>query len=140
MYLNYLGNYVPNAWNYEHGCGHCHQDVIDLSQLEVSSADFAVGTVSVVERAFAHVSGIEVGGWRGGVVALVGCGAGFGFWGFQKVVFRGLSGSLLPSHTGSYATYYGMYAGISIFFFPRSAEAVKAQGGRKRKSSQPDWR
>ncbi|XP_075903670.1 procollagen-lysine,2-oxoglutarate 5-dioxygenase 2 isoform X2 [Nelusetta ayraudi] len=34
MYLNYLGNYVPNAWNYEHGCGHCHDDVLDSSQLK----------------------------------------------------------------------------------------------------------
>lgn len=34
MYLNYLGNYVPNAWNYEHGCGHCHDDAIDSSQLK----------------------------------------------------------------------------------------------------------
>ncbi|XP_068603900.1 procollagen-lysine,2-oxoglutarate 5-dioxygenase 2 [Brachionichthys hirsutus] len=33
MYLNYLANYVPNAWNYEHGCGHCDEDLIDLSQL-----------------------------------------------------------------------------------------------------------
>lgn len=37
MYLNYLANYVPNAWNYEHGCGHCHDDVIDSSQLKVSA-------------------------------------------------------------------------------------------------------
>lgn len=35
MNLNYLGNYVPNAWNYEHGCSHCDDDVIDLSQLQV---------------------------------------------------------------------------------------------------------
>ncbi|XP_008300503.1 procollagen-lysine,2-oxoglutarate 5-dioxygenase 2 isoform X1 [Stegastes partitus] len=34
MYLNYLGNYVPNAWNYEHGCSHCDDDVVDLSQLK----------------------------------------------------------------------------------------------------------
>ncbi|XP_047205797.1 procollagen-lysine,2-oxoglutarate 5-dioxygenase 2 isoform X2 [Girardinichthys multiradiatus] len=33
MYLNYLGNYVPNAWNYEHGCSHCDDDLLDLSQL-----------------------------------------------------------------------------------------------------------
>ncbi|KAM4533418.1 procollagen-lysine,2-oxoglutarate 5-dioxygenase 2 isoform 2-T2 [Odontesthes bonariensis] len=34
MYLNYLGNYVPNAWNYEHGCSHCEDDILDLSQLK----------------------------------------------------------------------------------------------------------
>uniref|UniRef100_A0A4W6D8Y3 procollagen-lysine 5-dioxygenase n=1 Tax=Lates calcarifer TaxID=8187 RepID=A0A4W6D8Y3_LATCA len=34
MYLNYLGNYVPNAWNYEHGCRDCDDDVVDLSQLK----------------------------------------------------------------------------------------------------------
>ncbi|XP_047424302.1 procollagen-lysine,2-oxoglutarate 5-dioxygenase 2 isoform X2 [Mugil cephalus] len=34
MYLNYLGNYVPNAWNYEHGCSHCDDDLVDLSQLQ----------------------------------------------------------------------------------------------------------
>uniref|UniRef100_A0A3Q3W7M8 procollagen-lysine 5-dioxygenase n=1 Tax=Mola mola TaxID=94237 RepID=A0A3Q3W7M8_MOLML len=30
MYLNYLANYVPNAWNYEHGCSHCDHDLLDL--------------------------------------------------------------------------------------------------------------
>lgn len=45
MYLNYLGNYVPNAWNYEHGCGHCHRDLLDWSQLNVSvSAAAASGS------------------------------------------------------------------------------------------------
>uniref|UniRef100_A0A672IXB6 procollagen-lysine 5-dioxygenase n=1 Tax=Salarias fasciatus TaxID=181472 RepID=A0A672IXB6_SALFA len=34
MYLNYLGNYVPNAWNYEHGCSHCDHEVVDLSLLK----------------------------------------------------------------------------------------------------------
>uniref|UniRef100_A0A673CNX8 procollagen-lysine 5-dioxygenase n=1 Tax=Sphaeramia orbicularis TaxID=375764 RepID=A0A673CNX8_9TELE len=34
MYLNYLANYVPNAWNYEHGCSHCDDDLVDLSQLK----------------------------------------------------------------------------------------------------------
>lgn len=37
MYLNYLGNYVPNTWNYERGCSHCNDDVLDLSQLNVSA-------------------------------------------------------------------------------------------------------
>uniref|UniRef100_A0A7N8XRW8 procollagen-lysine 5-dioxygenase n=1 Tax=Mastacembelus armatus TaxID=205130 RepID=A0A7N8XRW8_9TELE len=37
MYLNYLANYVPNAWNYEHGCSHCDDNVVDLSQLKVNS-------------------------------------------------------------------------------------------------------
>uniref|UniRef100_A0A7N6FL14 procollagen-lysine 5-dioxygenase n=1 Tax=Anabas testudineus TaxID=64144 RepID=A0A7N6FL14_ANATE len=31
MYLNYLANYVPNAWSYEHGCSHCDDDVLDLT-------------------------------------------------------------------------------------------------------------
>lgn len=35
MYLNYLGNYVPNAWNYENGCSGCDDDLLDLTQLEV---------------------------------------------------------------------------------------------------------
>uniref|UniRef100_A0A3P8WAE7 procollagen-lysine 5-dioxygenase n=1 Tax=Cynoglossus semilaevis TaxID=244447 RepID=A0A3P8WAE7_CYNSE len=34
MYLNYLGNYVPNTWNYEHGCSYCDDDVLDLSELK----------------------------------------------------------------------------------------------------------
>uniref|UniRef100_A0A7N6AFG3 procollagen-lysine 5-dioxygenase n=1 Tax=Anabas testudineus TaxID=64144 RepID=A0A7N6AFG3_ANATE len=34
MYLNYLANYVPNAWSYEHGCSHCDDDVLDLTQLK----------------------------------------------------------------------------------------------------------
>uniref|UniRef100_A0A665UCK3 procollagen-lysine 5-dioxygenase n=1 Tax=Echeneis naucrates TaxID=173247 RepID=A0A665UCK3_ECHNA len=34
MYLNYLGNYIPNVWNYEHGCSHCDDNVVDLSQLK----------------------------------------------------------------------------------------------------------
>ncbi|XP_060949665.1 procollagen-lysine,2-oxoglutarate 5-dioxygenase 2 [Limanda limanda] len=36
MYLNSLANYVPDTWNYEHGCGHCDDDVMDLSQLKES--------------------------------------------------------------------------------------------------------
>lgn len=36
-YLNYLANYVPNTWNYEHGCSHCDDDVLDLSELKVSA-------------------------------------------------------------------------------------------------------
>jgi len=41
MYLNYLSNYVPNAWNYEHGCGHCEDDILDLSQLKVGASYLA---------------------------------------------------------------------------------------------------
>ncbi|TRY64766.1 hypothetical protein DNTS_027664 [Danionella cerebrum] len=33
LQLNYLGNYVPTAWTYEHGCGHCDEDLLDLSHL-----------------------------------------------------------------------------------------------------------
>ncbi|XP_067301470.1 multifunctional procollagen lysine hydroxylase and glycosyltransferase LH3 [Pseudorasbora parva] len=33
LQLNYLGNYVPTAWTYEHGCGNCDDDVLDLSHL-----------------------------------------------------------------------------------------------------------
>uniref|UniRef100_A0A8C5I2X3 procollagen-lysine 5-dioxygenase n=1 Tax=Gouania willdenowi TaxID=441366 RepID=A0A8C5I2X3_GOUWI len=36
MYLNYLGNYVPNAWSYEQGCSHCDDDLVELSQLKVN--------------------------------------------------------------------------------------------------------
>lgn len=35
IYLNYLSNYVPNTWNYEHGCSQCDKDILDLSQLKV---------------------------------------------------------------------------------------------------------
>ncbi|XP_034005211.1 procollagen-lysine,2-oxoglutarate 5-dioxygenase 2 isoform X1 [Trematomus bernacchii] len=34
IYLNHLANYVPNTWNYEHGCSHCDDDILDLSQLK----------------------------------------------------------------------------------------------------------
>lgn len=33
LQLNYLGNYVPTAWTYEHGCGVCDDDTLDLSTL-----------------------------------------------------------------------------------------------------------
>ncbi|KAA0706473.1 Procollagen-lysine,2-oxoglutarate 5-dioxygenase 3 [Triplophysa tibetana] len=33
LQLNYLGNYVPTAWTYEHGCGVCDDDLLDLSRL-----------------------------------------------------------------------------------------------------------
>uniref|UniRef100_A0A674NCJ4 procollagen-lysine 5-dioxygenase n=1 Tax=Takifugu rubripes TaxID=31033 RepID=A0A674NCJ4_TAKRU len=33
IFLNYLGNYVPNMWNYEHGCSLCDKDILDLSRL-----------------------------------------------------------------------------------------------------------
>lgn len=36
IYLNYLANYVPNAWTYERGCTICDQDMLDLAQLTVS--------------------------------------------------------------------------------------------------------
>ncbi|CAN0422230.1 unnamed protein product [Lampetra fluviatilis] len=31
LQLNYLGNYIPNSWTYELGCGVCHLNTIDLS-------------------------------------------------------------------------------------------------------------
>ncbi|XP_062335018.1 procollagen-lysine,2-oxoglutarate 5-dioxygenase 2 isoform X2 [Osmerus eperlanus] len=34
MYLNYLANYIPNAWNYEKGCGICDHNMVDMSQLK----------------------------------------------------------------------------------------------------------
>ena len=40
MYLNHLANYVPNTWNYEHGCSHCDDDILDLSQLKVRAIKF----------------------------------------------------------------------------------------------------
>ena len=42
MYLNSLANYVPNTWNYEHGCAHCDDDVVDLSQLKVSPTNYPI--------------------------------------------------------------------------------------------------
>uniref|UniRef100_A0AAY4E9Z2 procollagen-lysine 5-dioxygenase n=1 Tax=Denticeps clupeoides TaxID=299321 RepID=A0AAY4E9Z2_9TELE len=41
IYLNHLANYIPNAWNYEHGCGNCDQNMVDLSQ------EFPVVTVGI---------------------------------------------------------------------------------------------
>uniref|UniRef100_A0A671XUL2 procollagen-lysine 5-dioxygenase n=1 Tax=Sparus aurata TaxID=8175 RepID=A0A671XUL2_SPAAU len=43
MYLNYLANYVPNAWTYENGCSLCDDDIVDLSQLKVSYPNVLVG-------------------------------------------------------------------------------------------------
>ncbi|XP_043932935.1 multifunctional procollagen lysine hydroxylase and glycosyltransferase LH3 isoform X2 [Protopterus annectens] len=34
LQLNYLGNYVPNAWTFEEGCGTCDNNLLDLSQLQ----------------------------------------------------------------------------------------------------------
>ncbi|XP_059498697.1 multifunctional procollagen lysine hydroxylase and glycosyltransferase LH3-like isoform X1 [Stegostoma tigrinum] len=34
LQLNYLGNYIPNAWNHETGCGICDEDLLDLTQLQ----------------------------------------------------------------------------------------------------------
>uniref|UniRef100_A0A667YLU3 procollagen-lysine 5-dioxygenase n=1 Tax=Myripristis murdjan TaxID=586833 RepID=A0A667YLU3_9TELE len=34
IYLNYLANYIPNVWNYEHGCSNCDENMVDLSQLK----------------------------------------------------------------------------------------------------------
>ncbi|XP_060750983.1 multifunctional procollagen lysine hydroxylase and glycosyltransferase LH3 [Tachysurus vachellii] len=33
LQLNYLGNYVPNAWTYERGCGVCDDDLLYLSDV-----------------------------------------------------------------------------------------------------------
>ncbi|XP_028823702.1 procollagen-lysine,2-oxoglutarate 5-dioxygenase 2 isoform X2 [Denticeps clupeoides] len=43
IYLNHLANYIPNAWNYEHGCGNCDQNMVDLSQVN----EFPVVTVGI---------------------------------------------------------------------------------------------
>ncbi|KAH0626257.1 hypothetical protein JD844_001140 [Phrynosoma platyrhinos] len=37
LQLNYLGNYVPNAWTYEGGCGVCDQGLLYLSDLPEES-------------------------------------------------------------------------------------------------------
>ncbi|XP_055521918.1 LOW QUALITY PROTEIN: multifunctional procollagen lysine hydroxylase and glycosyltransferase LH3-like, partial [Leucoraja erinacea] len=34
LQLNYLGNYIPNAWTHDNGCGICEEDMLDLSQLQ----------------------------------------------------------------------------------------------------------
>ncbi|XP_033839766.1 multifunctional procollagen lysine hydroxylase and glycosyltransferase LH3 isoform X1 [Periophthalmus magnuspinnatus] len=34
LQLNYLGNYVPSSWTYEHGCGGCDDDLVDLDELK----------------------------------------------------------------------------------------------------------
>lgn len=33
--LNYLGNYIPNAWTRETGCSVCDLDLLDLSAVKV---------------------------------------------------------------------------------------------------------
>uniref|UniRef100_A0AAY4BPB0 procollagen-lysine 5-dioxygenase n=1 Tax=Denticeps clupeoides TaxID=299321 RepID=A0AAY4BPB0_9TELE len=35
LQLNYLGNYVPTAWTYEHGCGNCDDNLLDLSDVQL---------------------------------------------------------------------------------------------------------
>uniref|UniRef100_A0A7N6FK97 procollagen-lysine 5-dioxygenase n=1 Tax=Anabas testudineus TaxID=64144 RepID=A0A7N6FK97_ANATE len=52
MYLNYLANYVPNAWSYEHGCSHCDDDVLDLTQLKVEEALQCCGYPDVMVGVF----------------------------------------------------------------------------------------
>uniref|UniRef100_A0A4W5LHH1 Procollagen-lysine, 2-oxoglutarate 5-dioxygenase 2 n=1 Tax=Hucho hucho TaxID=62062 RepID=A0A4W5LHH1_9TELE len=49
MYLNYLGNYIPNTWNYERGCGVCDHNMVDLSQLKMvwDESDHRYPTVMV---------------------------------------------------------------------------------------------
>ncbi|XP_020665162.3 multifunctional procollagen lysine hydroxylase and glycosyltransferase LH3 [Pogona vitticeps] len=37
LQLNYLGNYIPNAWTYEGGCGTCDENLLDLSDLPEAS-------------------------------------------------------------------------------------------------------
>lgn len=49
MYLNYLGNYVPNTWNYEHGCSYCDDDVLDLSELKVNSSNYSITSICLFE-------------------------------------------------------------------------------------------
>ncbi|KAA0704961.1 Procollagen-lysine,2-oxoglutarate 5-dioxygenase 2 [Triplophysa tibetana] len=34
IYLNYLANYIPNAWNYERGCTICDHDMVKWAQLK----------------------------------------------------------------------------------------------------------
>ncbi|XP_062904877.1 multifunctional procollagen lysine hydroxylase and glycosyltransferase LH3-like [Mobula hypostoma] len=34
LQLSYLGNYIPNAWTHETGCGICDEDMLDFSQLQ----------------------------------------------------------------------------------------------------------
>lgn len=54
MYLNYLANYVPNTWNYEHGCSHCDDDLVDLSQLKVSTSKFFF-----LQSSFVHIKNLN---------------------------------------------------------------------------------
>lgn len=35
IHLNYLGNYIPNAWTRETGCSVCDLDLLDLSAVKV---------------------------------------------------------------------------------------------------------
>ncbi|XP_059831029.1 multifunctional procollagen lysine hydroxylase and glycosyltransferase LH3-like isoform X2 [Hypanus sabinus] len=34
LQLSYLGNYIPNAWTHETGCGICDEDMLDFSELQ----------------------------------------------------------------------------------------------------------
>uniref|UniRef100_A0A8C5C7F3 procollagen-lysine 5-dioxygenase n=2 Tax=Gadus morhua TaxID=8049 RepID=A0A8C5C7F3_GADMO len=43
IYLNYLANYVPNAWNNEQACTICDHNMLDLSQLEVGTPPVLLG-------------------------------------------------------------------------------------------------
>ncbi|XP_028650523.1 procollagen-lysine,2-oxoglutarate 5-dioxygenase 2 isoform X2 [Erpetoichthys calabaricus] len=34
IHLNFLANYIPNAWNFKSGCGICDNDLFDLSKVK----------------------------------------------------------------------------------------------------------
>ncbi|CAK6968723.1 procollagen-lysine%2C2-oxoglutarate 5-dioxygenase 1 [Scomber scombrus] len=36
LQINYLGNYIPNAWTFESGCTVCHEDLYSLTALKES--------------------------------------------------------------------------------------------------------
>lgn len=55
IYLNYLGNYVPNAWSYERGCATCDRDTVDLSKVEVSSGCWPRSWRSLLLLAYLHL-------------------------------------------------------------------------------------
>lgn len=37
LQINYLGNYIPNAWTFETGCTVCHEELRPLTALKVRS-------------------------------------------------------------------------------------------------------
>ena len=53
-FLNYLGNYLPNQWNFKDGCVTCTDDTFSLDSLKVitfPSCSTDVGNATILTQA-----------------------------------------------------------------------------------------